>query len=272
MLNSAWFRFSLFLMSVGLGLAQVTRATSSEPQAYGQNLVAQYELPLEAIERYADMAAGRVANEARRKGSRFADASPWVGPDERAREGHNPYTVVFTVRGTARAADEVFAQWQAGWEVDEPLGARLEVLTAVPDTTTTTARAGTSVTLTASSDRISFRGIRTVAPKLGLVQMRNLHIEDVQVQVWSGSAPITWPTLPVPSIALLILAAAFLLFSVVRRNAEPRSAAPAFAASPVQRFKRSEFPTTSSELAAMPKPAAQGGSAPIRASGIDIAL
>ena len=232
MLNSAWFRLSLFLMSVGLCLVQVTPAKSREPHAYGQKLVAQYELPLQAIEHYAEMAAGNAAHEARREGSRFADASPWVGPNERVGEGHNPYTVVFTVRGTARAAGEVFAQWQAGWEVDEPLGARLEVLTAVPHTTTTTARAGASVTLTASSDRISFRGVRTVAPKLGLVQMRNLRIEDVQVQVWSGSAPMTWSTLPVPSIALLILAAVFLLFSVVRRNAEPRSAAPAFGASP----------------------------------------
>ena len=67
MLSSAWFRFSLFLMSVGLGLAQVTPATSQEPHAYGQKLVAQYELPLEAIERYAEMAAGTAAHESRRE-------------------------------------------------------------------------------------------------------------------------------------------------------------------------------------------------------------
>ena len=275
MLTSARFRFSLFLMSVGLGLglglAPVPPATSHEPHAYGERLVAQYELPPQAIARYADMAAGTAAYEARRDGSRFADASPWVGPEQRVGAGQNPYTVVFTVRGTAGAAGEVSARWQAGWEVDEPHGARLEVLTAVPDTATTTARAGAPVTLTASSDRISFRGVRTVAPKLGLVQMHNLHIDEVQLQVWSGAAPLAWPTLPVPSIALLALAAAFLLFSVVRRNSQPRSAAPAL--TPLaQRFKRSELPTTSNELAAMPRPAAHGGNAPNSASGTHTAL
>lgn len=215
MLASGWFRFGLLLIVIGVFMALTTAVNSGQPIAHGQRLVAQYQLPAEAIERYADLAAGTAGDELRRENSRFADALPWVGPAQRAGAGHNPYTLVFTVNGAARAAGEVFATWQTGWEVQESPEAIREVLMAVPGIASTVVSAGQPVTLTASSERVSFKGERMVAPKLGLVHMHNLDIHDVQVQLWSGAAPMAWPVLPLPHLALLLAGFACLLLGMV---------------------------------------------------------
>ena len=184
------------MTAVGLLAQAAMPATGGEAPVYGERLVAQYQLPLDAIDRYAAMAAGTGLNEPARGNSMFADRSPWVGVAQPAGVGRNPYTLVFTVRGVARAAGEVQAQWQAGWQVHESPSASREVVMVVPRIDSTAAAAGQALTLTASSPRVSFRGERSVAPMLGLVQMRNLDIHEVEVQVWSGTAPATWAVLP----------------------------------------------------------------------------
>ena len=192
MFASAWLRFGLLLTAVGLLAQAALPATGGEPPAYGERLVAQYQLPLDAIDRYAAMAAGTGMKEPARGNSMFADRSPWVGVAQPASVGRNPYTLVFTVRGVARAAGEVQAQWQAGWLVHESPNASREVVMVVPRIDSTAQTAGQALTLTASSPRVSFRGEREVAPMLGLVQSHNLDIHEVQVQVWSGTAPTAW--------------------------------------------------------------------------------
>jgi len=211
MLSSAWFRFGLLLTAVGLFAVATTPAMGREPPAYGQRLVAQYQLPPDAIARFAAMAAGSALSALPRENSMFADRSPWVGPAKRAGVGHNPYTLVFTVSGVTKAAGEVYAQWQAGWEVHESPIASREVLMVVPPIARTGVTAGQALTLTASSARVSFRGERSVAPMLGLVQVRNLDINDVQIQVWSGAAPQTWAELPLSRAELFALGVTCLL-------------------------------------------------------------
>jgi hypothetical protein len=271
MLENAWFRFGLFLIFVGVCVAQAIPAKSDAPQPHGDKLVAEYRLPLEAIERYADMAAARAGNEPRREGSKFADALPWIGPHQVVGFGRNPYTLVFTVHGVARSAGEVSAHWQSGWEIQESEGATREVMIEVPVLEAKAVRAQQPVVLTLASDRVSFRGERVVAPKFGLVQMRNLEIHDVRVQVWSGSAPLTWPKLHISSLLLLVLGAAALLMGLLRGSASDEGEADA-QWEPTERCNLIELPTTSSELAAIPSPAAHGGSAPISARGTHIAL
>ncbi len=211
MLSSAWFRFGLLLAAVGLFTAATTPAMGREPRAYGQRLVAQYRLPPDTIARYAAMAAGTSLNESPRQNSIFADRSPWVGPEQRAGVGHNPYTLVFTVSGMAKAAGEVYAQWQAGWAIRESPVASREVLMTIPRIARAGVAAGQPLTLTASSTHVSFRGERIVAPMLGLVQMHNLDINDVQLQVWSGDAPQAWPVPRWSRTALLALATCLLV-------------------------------------------------------------
>jgi hypothetical protein len=114
----------------------------------------------------------------------------------------------------ARTAGEAYAQWQAGWEVHESPVASRELLMAVPRTARTGLVAGQELTLTASSGRVSFRGERSVAPMLGLVQMHNLDISSVELQVWSGEAPMAWPVLPWSPATLLALGVTGLLVSL----------------------------------------------------------
>ena len=226
MLSSAWFRFGLLLTALGLFTAANTPAEGSEPRAYGQRLVAQYRLPPGTIARYAAMAAGTALDASPREDSMFADRSPWVGPKQRAGVGHNPYTLVFTVSGVAKTAGEVYAHWQAGWEIHESRAASRELLMAVPPITRTGMAAGQALTLTANSTRVSFRGERSVAPMLGLVQTRNLDINDVQVQVWSGAAPQVWAMLPWSHAALLALGATCLLVGLAFKYWQPKKREP----------------------------------------------
>lgn len=211
MLNGVWVRFGLLLAAVGLFTAAAKPAIGREPRAYGQRLIAQYQLPPDAIARYAAMTAGTALDVPPREDSMFADRLPWVGPQQRAGAGHNPYTLVFKVSGVAKAAGDVYAHWQAGWEVHESPVASRDVVMVVPPLARAGMAAGQALTLTASSARVSFRGQRSVAPMLGLVQARNLDINDVQVEVWSGAAPQAWAMQPWSRAALVALGVTCLL-------------------------------------------------------------
>lgn len=229
MFSSAWLRAGLLLAAVAFFAVAATPAGGQEPRAHGQRLVAQYRLPDDAIARYAALAAGTALDAAPGVNSLFADRAPWVGPEQRAGVGHNPYTLVFTVRGVTRAAGAVFAQWQAGWQVYETPVASRELLMAVPYIARTGVAAGEALTLTGSSTRVSFRGERSVAPMLGLVQARNLDINEVEVQVWSGTAPQAWASTAWPRAALVALGAACLLIGfgfTYWQRALPAPAAP----------------------------------------------
>lgn len=214
MSTSTWLRSGLLLAAMALFVAATTPAQGREPRKFGKRMVAQYQLPADAIARYAAMAAGTAQNVTRREESMFADNSPWVGPKQRAGVGQNPYTLVFTISGVAKAAGEVQAQWQAGWEIQESPVASRELLMAVPRMARSGVTAGQPLTLTASSTRVSFRGERNVAPMLGLVQMRNLDISEVRLQVWSGEAAQAWSVPALPRGVLVAMGLACLVFTV----------------------------------------------------------
>ena len=238
MFGSGWFRFGLLLAAVGLFAAAATPAIGREPRAHGKRLIAQYQLPPDTIERYAAMAAGKAGHAAPRDNTMFADRSPWVGSKHRAGVGDSPYTLVFTVSGVAKAAGEVFAQWQAGWEIQESPVASRELVMAVPRATRSGVTAGQPLTLTTSTTRVTFRGERNVAPMLGLVQTRNLDINDVQLQVWSGAAAQAWSLPTPPRSVLAVMGLACLLLAV--RFSFGRMNAPAYAMSP----RASRLPAT----------------------------
>ena len=214
MSTSTWLHSGLLLAAMALFVAATTPAQGREPRKFGKRMVAQYQLPADAIARYAAMAAGTAQNVTRREESMFADNSPWVGPKQRAGVGQNPYTLVFTISGVAKAAGEVQAQWQAGWEIQESPVASRELLMAVPRMARSGVTAGQPLTLTASSTRVSFRGERNVAPMLGLVQMRNLDISEVRLQVWSGEAAQAWSVPALPRGVLVAMGLACLVFTV----------------------------------------------------------
>jgi hypothetical protein len=198
-------------------------AASSPPRAHGGNLVAQFELPGEAVAHDAAVAEATSRNEPAGKGTAWADTARWVGPLQQVGAGRNPYTLVLTVSGTARAAGDIGARWQAGWEVRESPLATREVLMPVRAQQRGKTVAGAAVTLTAVSAPLSFRGARQASPMLTLVEADNLDIRDVQLQVWSGSAPmLAWPALAAPRPAWLGLGTlCLLMWFFLRRTARP---------------------------------------------------
>jgi hypothetical protein len=202
-------------------------AASGQPRAYGRELVAQYQLPAEAVARYAAQATTPAPAEKASDRTAWTDNAMWVGPLQQVGVGRNPYTLVLTVGGVARAAGDIGAHWQAGWEVRESPLATREVLMSVGAQQTGGTTAGAPVTLTAISAPLSFRGERQVAPLLNLVNANNLDISDVHLQVWSGSAPLLiWPSLSTPRPALVGLGAlCLLMWFFLRRTARPPVAA-----------------------------------------------
>jgi hypothetical protein len=204
-------------------------AAGNQPRAYGRELVAQYQLPADAIARYTAVAAAAAHSETmpRERAARSDDAF-WIGPQQAAGVGRNPYTLVLTVSGVARAAGNVHAQWRAGWEVHESPAATREVLMSVNAQHAGATASGAPVTLTAVSAPLSFRGERQVAPLLNLVEVSNLDISDVYLQVWSGSAPfVAWPALSAPRPAWLGLGTLCLLMWFFFRRPVRARAAPA---------------------------------------------
>ena len=209
-------------------------AASGQPRAYGRELVVQYALPADAVARYAALAAAPARTELANDRTAWSDNAMWVGPQQQVGAGRNPYTLVLTVSGVARAAGDIRAHWQAGWEMRESPMATREVLMSLGAQLTGGTTAGAPVTLTAVSAPLTFRGERQVAPLLNLVNATNLDISDVHLQVWSGSAPlVAWPALAAPRPALLGLGAlCLLMWFFLRRTARPLSAPAAVAAHP----------------------------------------
>lgn len=245
MFSSAWLRAGLLLAAVASFAVAATPARGQEPRAYGQRLVAQYRLPTEAIARYAAPAAGTSLAGAPGVNSLFPDSEPWVGPEQRAGVGNNPYTLVFTVHGVTRTAGAVFAQWQAGWKVYESPVTSRAWLIPVPDIARTGLAAGEALSLTGISSRVSFRGERSVAPMLGLVHASNLDIDDVEVQVWSGAAPQAWASIPLPRAVLVTLGATCLLLGLgftFWQRALPAQVAPVAPAQPLRSAQAGALP------------------------------
>ncbi len=187
-------------------------AADTTPRAYGRELVAQHQLPADAVARYATRAAAAVHGDTSAERTVPVDPAPWVGPLQQAGAGRNPYTLVLTVSGLAKAPGDVRTQWQAGWEVRESPVATREVQMQVTGQANAVAAAGVPVSLTAIGMPVSFRGERQVAPMLDLVNAHNMDITDVRLQVWSGSPPmVAWPVLSAANPALLGLGALCLL-------------------------------------------------------------
>jgi hypothetical protein len=218
------------MVGAALAFFQAVLAADNDKRTHGRELVAQFQLPDDAVARYAALANAASDDAAAAARAKLIDNALWVGPLQQAGIGRNPYTMVLTVSGAARADGAVRARWQTGWEVRESATATREVLMGVGMQQQRPAQAGASVTLTAVSAPLSFRGERQVSPLLGLVQADNLDIGDVQLQVWSGSAPlVAWPALSAARPAWLGLGALCLSMWFFVRGTAARTPVPASA-------------------------------------------
>ncbi len=218
------------VVAAALAFFHAVPAVGNDKRSHGRELVAQFQLPSEAVARYAALADAESRDAPGSERTTSIDTALWVGPLQQVGVGRNPYTMVLTVSGVARTAGDIRARWQAGWAVRESATATREVMMSVGTQPEGRTQAGASVTLTAISAPVTFRGERQVSPVLGLVHADNLDISDVQLQIWSGSAPfLAWPALSAPRPALLALGALCLLMGFFLRRTVSRAAAAAAA-------------------------------------------
>ena len=166
----------------------VMPAVAASSPKFGKTLAAEYNLPKEAIDKFAAFKPSKAD-----KGSSavenvlMADTETWNGPPLKVTAKSNPYTVAVTITGVALADGDMVTLWQKGWGMGDG-ATRLDVIAGLSKTGV---RAGQRVTLTAASPN-SFKDDRETALSLALVNAKNINFESVQVQVWSGLANPTF--------------------------------------------------------------------------------
>jgi hypothetical protein len=112
----------------------------------------------------------------------FGETVDWTGDPMLGTAARSPYTMVVSVTGTAKAAGNVLTTWKSGWQLDGG-AARINLMSGL---SAFEVKAGQRVTMTAAAPAARFDHDRNVVPMLSLVEAKNVTIESVQVQVWSG--------------------------------------------------------------------------------------
>ena len=161
----------------------------TKPGKYGKTLVMDKTPPLADIEKISafleDLA---VRNKGVANSVMDGDTFDWIGEPIQGEPAKSPYTVVVQVTGTAREAGNVLTTWKSGWKLPDGV-TRINLMTGL---SAFDVKAGERVMLTAPATPARFDRDKTVTPTLSLVEAKNIAIEGVQVQVWSGMAGTSW--------------------------------------------------------------------------------
>jgi len=195
----------LVLASVlAVAVCEADAQLPTKPGKYGKTLLADVVLPPSQLDKFAaflDTIA--AANHGAQNGVMSGDTADWVGDSFVANSTTNPYTIVVSVEGTAKAAGDVVTTWNSGWRLEDGSSkyGLMHGLSAFD------VKAGEHVTMTAAAAPSRFERDRNVAPLLSLIDAKNVTLDHVQVQVWSGFGS--------PGFLELLGAYRFLLFGVV---------------------------------------------------------
>ena len=157
-------------------------AAAADDKKFGQSRVATYDIPAATIAKFQKFkASAPVKGESPLVATLLADTEAWSGPELSTSATANPYTIVVTVKGTAKADGDATTLWNAGWVLDDGVR-RLNVL---PGIAKVGAKAGERLEMTGTSPT-SFKESRKVGVALELVNAKNLSFDGVHVEVWSG--------------------------------------------------------------------------------------
>lgn len=183
---------SLFALLVVMAPAQSALAASPDKK-YGKELVAEFAVPSEIIAKYASFQPSEPQKgESAIVNAMLADTVNWIGHQLDAETRKNPYTIVVTVLGTAKVDGDASSLWQYGWEIEHPMNGPEQRLFPLPGIGKSGVKAGDTMMITVAAMPTSFKENRSVRPVLGFVNARNLEINSVRVQVWSGMAGMSW--------------------------------------------------------------------------------
>jgi hypothetical protein len=184
-------RFLSCLAAVALLLAADSGAQDkSKKGKYGKVLVAEYRLPAETIAKIATFKPSAPGpGENKIEAVLLANTEEWYGPPIDVKYASNPYTLVVTLTGTARADGDALTMWQAGWRLD---GSERRY-TVLPGLSKLGAKAGERFTATAAATPSRFKDDRSnIAVALAFVRSSNVDVQSVEMQLWSGIASASW--------------------------------------------------------------------------------
>ena len=176
---------AVLLVAVGMacGTGKAQSESPATPSRYGQNMVRSYELPATLLDRYNEALQSSDLSAPPSSGDAFAALDTWSGGAFSAGSGSGPYTVVVKVLGSAVALGDLGARWQLWWSGQPGAMPGMDV----PD-----ARPGLPMQIAVASEPMDFKVDRELVPSLKLVSAKNLRIERVRIEVWSGLGEESW--------------------------------------------------------------------------------
>jgi hypothetical protein len=156
---------------------------SAKPGEYGKTLLIDAVLPPSQLDKFQTFKPSKAdPNESKLVNALQADTVDWFGDTVLANSSTNPYTLVVSIEGTAKADGDIATMWRAGWKLDD--GSNKQQL--LPGLAKTGVKAGQRVTMTRAAPPFRFDKDKNVAPMLSLVRADNVVIDHIQVQLWSG--------------------------------------------------------------------------------------
>jgi hypothetical protein len=169
--------------ALAASLAIVGAAWAAGPSVWGKTLLQSTELPSEVLGRFA------VFNLKPKGGPGvIVDSENWAGEPVNAASKSNPYRIVVTVFGVAEKEGEVSARVDTAWNLDGSMSR----VNPSPYVRKQDVQAGERVQLVTASGPISFKEDRTVVPAVAYAGSRNLKIDGIRVEVWSGFGKTSW--------------------------------------------------------------------------------
>ncbi len=160
---------------LGTGMA----AAQDAPSRYGKSLLRSYELPAELLDQYNLVSHGQAEG----RTATLAGITPWTGTEFRTESAGSPYTLVIKMLGVAIESEDVSARWQLDWGNTRGV---------VPVLAEPGAKKGELLQLVLASEGVSLEDGRLIGLSLRLNDVRNLRMDRVRLEVWSGVGETTW--------------------------------------------------------------------------------
>jgi hypothetical protein len=163
-------RWSTWVVAL-VGLCAATLVWAAGSSQYGKTLLSTRDVPVDVLAKFASLNG---------KAAKSGDTVDWA-TDAMGTPSHgNPYTIVVRTFGILEADGEASARWMPGWSIEGTFRGSIGGSAKVHG------KAGERVELVAASAPVRFREDHPVAPMVVFGGSRNLKLDSVQVEVWSG--------------------------------------------------------------------------------------
>ena len=178
-----WGAVAVLVLAAALPSVQA----KDEAGAYGKTLEKIYDLSPETLAKFQRFQEKQAQTPGDKGKGIYAATERWRGDELSLPTSKNPFTIVVKVSGVALADGDAGSRWQTGLQFDGP-----SPVSFLPELVHKGARAGQPVSMVGASKAVSFKEDRKAAPQLEFESSRNLRIDRVQVEVWSGIRKSTW--------------------------------------------------------------------------------